>query len=288
MANRNKWSVERRRARVWILALGLAAARVSLTAQVPADEPVERTDHNSQVAHQDLLKKKTQGTIDVYFEGDSILRRWGATDYPELLANWQKTFHGWNAADFAWGGDTTQNILWRLGAGGDDGELDGVNPSVIVLQAGTNNIGGRVPPGGQAGAEAKAEDVTRGLIRIVEVMREKAPGAAIIVTGIFPRNDNLRVMPIIHQINNNLKQWIAEQQSAGVRIQYLNINGQLAGADDRLYPGMMNARDKLHPELAGYQVWGDALVPLLTELLGPPASEDHAPPPTGNPAAEGR
>jgi hypothetical protein len=48
---------------------------------------------------------------------------------------------------------------------------------------------------------------------------------------------------------------------------------------------MMNDRDKLHPALNGYQVWADALKPVFTELLGPPASEDHAPPPTGDPSA---
>jgi len=48
---------------------------------------------------------------------------------------------------------------------------------------------------------------------------------------------------------------------------------------------MMNARDKLHPALKGYQVWADALKPLLTDLLGPPAKQDHAPPPTGDPSA---
>ncbi|HEY8750143.1 MAG TPA: hypothetical protein VIM11_19320 [Tepidisphaeraceae bacterium] len=33
----------------------------------------------------------------------------------------------------------------------------------------------------------------------------------------------------------------------------------------------------------GYQIWADALKPMLTELLGPPAAEDHAPSPTGDP-----
>ena len=51
---------------------------------------------------------------------------------------------------------------------------------------------------------------------------------------------------------------------------------------------MMNERDKLHPTLKGYQVWADALKPILTELLGPPAATDHAPPPTGDPSARGR
>ncbi len=36
---------------------------------------------------------------------------------------------------------------------------------------------------------------------------------------------------------------------------------------------MMNAHDKLHPTLKGYQVWADGLKPILTELLGPPADD---------------
>ena len=43
--------------------------------------------------------------------------------------------------------------------------------------------------------------------------------------------------------------------------------------------------DKLHLSLKGYQVWADALKPILTELLGPPAKEDRSPPPTGDPSA---
>jgi hypothetical protein len=53
------------------------------------------------------------------------------------LSTCTSNFHGWNAADFGCGGDTTANILWRL----ERGELDGVNPRVIVLLAGTNDLG---------------------------------------------------------------------------------------------------------------------------------------------------
>src|SRR5580658_4878317 len=106
-------------------------------AQSPADQPVSRTDQNSLTAHAQLLEKAKKGGTDIYFEGDSITRRWGATDYPALLANWNQNFFGWNAADFGWGADRVENILWRL----NHGELDGVNPKVIVLLAGTNNLG---------------------------------------------------------------------------------------------------------------------------------------------------
>ena len=111
-------------------------------------------------------------------------------------------------------------------------------------------------------------------------MQSKAPDAVIIVMGIFPRNDNMDVMPEIERINANLA-----NMADGRKIRYLNINGQLADRDGRLHDGMMSARDKLHPTVKGYQVWADGLKPLLTELLGPPAKEDHAPSPTGDPSA---
>jgi cephalosporin-C deacetylase-like acetyl esterase/lysophospholipase L1-like esterase len=241
-------------------------------ARVPADQPTPRTDANSMTAHAQLLEKAKQGRTDVYFEGDSITRRWGATDYPQLLANWKENFFGWNAADFGWGADRIENILWRL----NNGELDGVNPKVIVLLAGTNNIGTVVPAGGET---AMVEDITRGIKAVLQVFQTKAPNATIILMGIFPRNDAMSALPVILRINRNLA-GLAD----GVKIRYLNINDKLADADGRLFDGMMNA-DKLHPALKGYQVWADALKPLFTELLGAPAKEDLAPPPTGDPSA---
>jgi lysophospholipase L1-like esterase len=241
-----------------------------LEAQITADQPVPRTDPNSLIAHSQLLKKAKQGSIDIYFEGDSITRRWGATDYPELLANWNRNFFGWNAADFGWGADTVQNILWRL----NNGELDGVNPKVIVLLAGTNNVGNRVIPGAD-----KVVEITKGIEAVIKTMQAKAPDATIIVMGIFPRNDNMAVLPTINKINGNLS-----KLADGKKIRYLNVNDKLADSDGRLFEDMMNA-DKLHPAIKGYQVWADALKPVFHELLGPPAKEDHAPPPTGDPSA---
>ena len=246
----------------------------SRPAPPPADRPVARTDANSQIAHQQLLEKRKGGRIDLYFAGDSITRRWGATDYPELLAHWKATFHGWHAANFGWGGDRTEHILWRL----TNGELDDVHPKVIVLLAGTNNIGSAAPRGAD---DAMVQDVTRGIAAILDVMRAKAPSATVVLMGILPRNDNMAAMPTIMRINASLA-----QLANGTRVRFLNINDRLAGPDGRLFDGMMP--DGLHPGLRGYAVWADALVPVLTELLGPRAAEDLAPPPTGDPSAAKR
>lgn len=240
---------------------------------IPADVPVPRTDANSLVAHAQLLEKAKGGRIDIYFVGDSITRRWGATDYPALLANWNKNFFGWNAANFGWGADRIQNILWRL----TNGELDNVNPRIVVLQAGTNNIGNALRAGSE---DAVVEDVTKGLAALIATIRGKAPEATVIVTAIFPRNDNMAAMPVIRRVNANLA-----RMADGAKVRYLDINAQLADANGRLFEGMMNA-DRLHPAEKAYQLWAAALKPIFTEILGPPGKEDHAPPPTGDPGAK--
>ena len=247
----------------------------------PADEPAARTDHTSMLAHSELLEKAKQGRIDVYFEGDSITRRWGTSDeqYKHFLRNWQENFFGWNAADFGWGGDRTQNILWRL----NNGELDNVKPKIIVLLAGTNNVGNNSPqrkddPRNDPGVR----DITRGIKAILDVCSRKAPSATIVLLGIFPRNDNMLVMPIIDEINRRIAKF-----ADGKKIRYLNINDRLADNDGKLREGMVT-KDGLHLDLKGYQVWADALKPVFTELLGPPAKEDHAPSPTGDPSVKNR
>lgn len=261
------------RALIAFLASGLFFAGVA-RGDVPY-RAAPRTDENSRIAHQQLLEKKTRGQIDVYFLGDSITRRWGATDerYRPLLENWRKNFHGWNAANFGWGADGTEHILWRL----ENGELDGVHPKIIVLMAGTNNVGKESPVGKD---DPRIEDITRGIRAIVELCRTKAPKATIVLTGITPRNDNIAVMPIIEGINANLA-----RHADGRSIRYVNINDRLADKNGQLFEGMTDP-DRLHLSLEAYQMWADALKPIFTELLGPPAAVDRAPPPTGDPSAK--
>jgi lysophospholipase L1-like esterase len=166
-----------------------------------------------------------------------------------------------------------QNILWRL----ENGELDGVHPKVIVLMAGTNNLNG--PPG--TDPEAKVEETTRGIEAILSIMRQKAPEAHIILMGITPREyrSALTDPKVIESINERIS-----RLADGRKIRYLNINRQLADSTGKPLPGM--TVDGLHFTAKAYQVWADAVKPILTELLGPPAQTDQAPPATGDPSPE--
>jgi len=144
-----------------------------------------------------------------------------------------------------------------------------------VLLAGTNNIG-RSP-----GGEPMVADITRGLAAIVDRFKQKAPGATIIVMGILPRSDGpvKETMSVINGINANLA-----RMADGKTVRYLDINDRLADAEGNLFEGVTT--DRLHLSLKGYEIWAEALKPILTELLGPPAETDTAPPPTGDPSAK--
>ena len=110
--------------------------------------------------------------------------------------------------------------------------------------------------------------------------RRKVPAATIIVTGVTPRRDRsggMTLMPTIDAINSRLA-LLADNR----RIRYVNINNRLTDGNGVLAEGV--TVDGLHLSVAGYQIWADALKPIFTGILGPPAATDHAPPPTGDPS----
>jgi lysophospholipase L1-like esterase len=240
-----------------------------------AEQPQPQANPLFMAAHEALLEKKNQGVINVYFLGDSITRRWQGTDYPEHKKNWDQNFFGWNAANFGWGGDSTQNVLWRL----RNGELDDVNPKVVVLMIGTNNLGNMTSSNE---IEARTEQVTRGIRAIIDVIHEKAPSAKTVLMGITPRNDQngITFMPAIDEINSRIA-----ALADGKSIVFLNINDKLTDRAGKLLAGV--TEDGLHLSVQGYQIWADALKPLFTQWLGPPAETDKAPPASGIPVIAG-
>ena len=51
----------------------------------------------------------------------------------------------------------------------------------------------------------------------------------------------------------------------GKNVRYLDINASFVGQDGKIPFAIMP--DQLHPNTAGYQLWADAMKPLLTEML---------------------
>lgn len=193
--------------------------------------------------HEQYLKRAQEGKCDLLFLGDSITEGWGNND------SWKKHYAPRNAVNFGIGGDTTQNVHWRI----TNGELEGLAPKAIVLMIGTNNFGLH---------NDKPEDVARGVEALVKVLRMKLPAAKILLLGMFPRDakPDTDFRKRIKAGNEQIAKLADEKD-----IFYLDIGSKFLADDGTLPKEIMP--DFLHLSPRGYEIWAEAMEPSLKKLL---------------------
>ncbi|HMB06619.1 MAG TPA: GDSL-type esterase/lipase family protein, partial [Isosphaeraceae bacterium] len=231
---------------------GLAAAIGALDDSSPpstAVTPVERLDPYAVQRHAANVAIADAGKTDVVFFGDSI------TDFFETARGspvWQREIAPLNAADFGVSADQTQHLLWRL----QNGELDG-HPKVAVVNIGTNNL-----------AHNTTSETAAGVAAVVQQIEALSPKTKILLMGLFPRGA-LPTDPVRAEVQqvNALISGLAD----GDHIRYLDIGSDFLRPDGTLPDGLFY--DSLHPSTAGYQVWADAILSPLAEMLGQPAPD---------------
>ncbi|MBI4623299.1 MAG: GDSL family lipase [Verrucomicrobia bacterium] len=245
--------------------LALVALLPLVRAQVAAPTAAQKVDASAPIAkndsgaflqrHEAFLARGKAGPIGVLFLGDSITAGW--TRVPHI---WEHFYGKFQPANFGIGGDQTQHVIWRI----ENGELDGIHPKVVVLMLGTNNSGAHT------GAEIAAADK-----KIVGLIRTKIPEAKVLLLAIFPRGprkdaqgvitdmvaiEAAKRMAVIAAANAELA-----KLDDGKNVRFLDINAHFLGDDGRIPSNIMP--DQLHPNAAGYQLWAEAMQPLLTEMI---------------------
>jgi lysophospholipase L1-like esterase len=198
--------------------------------------------------HAKYLEMIKSGGGDLLFVGDSITEGWGGAGKDV----WAKEYAPGMALNIGIGGDTTQNVLWRLA----NGEVEGLKPKVVVLMIGTNNFGLH---------QDQPKDVIRGVTAVVASLREKLPGAHVLLLGIFPRDANPQagIRAKIAEVNTGIM-----KLDDGKAVHYLDISKAFTEADGSLKKEIMP--DFLHLSGEGYQRWADAIRQPLKELLAKP------------------
>ncbi|WP_457393768.1 GDSL-type esterase/lipase family protein [Roseateles sp. P5_E1] len=203
-----------------------------------------------QPRHEQKLQEKARliaaGTPpEVVFIGDSITQGW-EKDGSEV---WQRHYAPLHALALGFGGDRTENALWRL----QHGEVDGIAPKVAVLMIGTNNTGHR--------AEAP-ERTAAGVKRLLDELRQRLPRTQLLLLAIFPRGDKPDdFLRGINQRVNKLLEGLADGRS----VHFLDINAALLNTDGTLGKDVMP--DLLHPNAKGYDIWQRSMAPTLQKLL---------------------
>jgi beta-glucosidase len=242
-----------------LLALLLAASQCHAQGAAPkpsASEAFPKKDDGTFLRkHEAILARGKSGPVGLLFLGDSITERWHIA--PHI---WDAYYGKYQPANFGIGGDRTSHVIWRI----EHGELDGIAPKVAVLMLGTNNS-----------LDYNAEQIAAADRKIVGMIRAKLPGTKILVLGIFPRGprdregnpitpahveEAARRMQTIDAVNRDLA-----GLDDGRTIRFLNINDVFLGQDGRIPRAIMP--DQLHPGAAGYQLWADAMQPLLESML---------------------
>lgn len=204
--------------------------------------------------HESFLARAASGPVGLLFLGDSITEHW-ANRAPDV---WEKYYGRWHPANFGIGGDQTMGVIWRI----EHGELDHIQPRVVVLLLGTNNT---ATHDGREIAEADA--------KIISLIRQHLPDTRVLLLAIFPRGPR-------DSKNGNPEDWEARMAvirdanarlarlDDGDHVRFLDINHVFVDADGHIPDAIMP--DHLHPSKAGYERWAAAMQPLLTEMMARP------------------
>ncbi len=203
--------------------------------------------------HQDKLASIREAAaarrpIDLVFIGDSITEHWEK----EGKAVWARHYARYNALDLGFGGDHTENVLWRL----QHGEIDGFTPKVAVVMIGTNNTGHR---------QEDPRTTAAGVRRILDEIRSRQPDTRILLLAVFPR-DEQPTSPL-RRLNDRVNA-IISGYADGRHIVFLDIGAALTNADGTLSREVMP--DLLHPGEKGYDIWARQMEPTLLQLLAQP------------------
>ena len=197
-----------------------------------------------------LLEKRNAiadgpGEYDIVMVGDSITHRWEREggEGRELFAELKKSY---GILNLGIGGDQTQHVLWRL----SNGELEGYKAKMFTVMIGTNN-GGRDIAG-----------IADGVKKIVELIRKRHPESKVVLMPIFPRgatpDDKSRVA---NDKVNDVIRGIPD----GKDVIWLDFNAKFLDENGDT-KWCMN--DRLHPNEKGYQIWWEALGPVVREIVG--------------------
>jgi lysophospholipase L1-like esterase len=208
----------------------------------PVSEPVPFNEER----HDDFVEIARAGNIDLLFSGDSITD-WWRRDGEFGQTVWAEHFAPLNAANFGIAGNNTQGVLWGM----RNGELEGYEAKLIVHMLGTNNINRNTNA-----------DIVEGNRLILEEFKKQQPQAKVLLLGVFPRGEepDNPFRASIREINDGLAQLADNQQ-----VFFMDIGPAFLEADGTLSTEVMP--DGLHPNTHGYQIWADAIIDRVHELM---------------------
>ena len=192
---------------------------------------------------------KKDKKIELLMVGDSITNNFDKGGPGEPV--WEKHFVPLNALNLGCGGDRTNHVLWRL----DHLPPLKTAPLAASLMVGTNNIGW---------GSDKPKQAAEGVQAITMKLHTMYPEMKILVLGVFPRRPNLD-HPHRKQIIE-LNGYLPELLKDIPNVTFIDIGPKFLDDKGSLSKEMMP--DTTHPSEKGHEIWAEAIVPTLKEMMG--------------------
>ena len=211
-------------------------SRIRATSETATTTPVSR--EAGAFGRQNLvLERARNNPAEIVFIGDSITEGWEGA--PE---QWKMLIGSHSAINLGVGGDRTQHVLWRL----EQAPLSALNPKLVVVMIGTNNI-----------YDDNCPDILAGIHDVANLIHQQCPNAEVLVLDIPPRGDlKDSAREKIAQINIGLTLGMWPKHARFVRVgkQFLKPDGSIDPAD---------MPDLLHFSQKGYAMWAASMKPEL-------------------------
>ena len=235
---------------------------------------------------QNLNEKEAMSRVNWVMFGDGLTANWKTTGKDVM----RRHFYRRSVLNLGVDGDMTQDMLWRLG----HGEVYGISPKLITVMVGRDNITSFRGVSSWVGrSDGK---MLAGIKAVIEDLQTRCPGAKIVLLSNLHRGavEGDELLKSIAETNVLIKKhekirryneaekidlsfvlkridWMNDQLSAYCKdksnVTYVDLNQHFL--DDK---GNLNTSlfldDQTNLNAKGYEVWAQAIAPIVQKVLG--------------------
>jgi len=217
-----------------ILAAVLAVATILVVESKPWD-PTPRNEASWMQRHNEFVdySRNHSADIKIVFTGSSSVERWGSTG----LDLWNAKYKPLGAVNYGIGADKIENCLWRI----INGELDTLNPKILVLYCGSNNVPSNT-----------VVETVQGVMVTLKELSRRLPNTKILYMNFNPRGDQSPIGQAWDKITACNQQIIQlnNEENTVVFDMFDDLIESWGVLKTELYAG-----DLLHLNRAGYGQW---------------------------------
>lgn len=156
----------------------------------------------------------------------------------------QKYFPEYPIINRGFGGSTLSQAIEYA-----DDIITPYKPKQVVIYSGENDL---------VGGKVTADDVVARFKTLFKKIRTKLPSANVVYVSMKPSPSRKELMPVMKDANGRIKEFLSKEKNAG----FVDVFSLMLDSSGNPRPELFK-EDMLHMKKAGYQIWKQAIQPVL-------------------------